>query len=451
MPALGAVFALLTATSLAAEAGQYRSAEDNVSAEAAAASRMAWASTSPGIDSRDHPGRPRRVPHLHPGPEWKGGDRDGDPKTMRALGELERTVRVRGGGQDGRQRPGRRAARLARQPHVAAPPAPGHRRQRAARALPDRGADVGPGARGQLGRARHHPPARLAALTAGLVVVVALALALLVAISAPFRGGFIVEGGPIDAVRDQHRCRRLPTVSLLVCILIVLVSVAVGITLMLLARRRAPDGSWFNDGDRASGVFGVLATGFAVLLGLVVVLAFTSFDESRSGAETEALVVSQQYETAQFMPEAYQAELSGQLVCYARYVVDQAWPRMEDGTQEDQVNPWAVEMFRTTKQIEPESNAEQAAYGKWIDQTSDRETGPQRPPARRRGRHPHVALDRPALQRRRHLLVHAPVRRQRRGRGSCRPRSWARWWRSWCRACCSSTSSTSRSTTASAA
>jgi hypothetical protein len=35
-------------------------------------------------------------------------------------------------------------------------------------------------------------------------------------------------------------------------------------------------------------VFGVLATGFAVLLGLVVVLAFTSYDESRTGAETEA-------------------------------------------------------------------------------------------------------------------------------------------------------------------
>ena len=45
---------------------------------------------------------------------------------------------------------------------------------------------------------------------------------------------------------------------------------------------------------RASGVFGVLATGFSIFAGFVVFLAFTSYDQSRSGAETEALVVVQQ-------------------------------------------------------------------------------------------------------------------------------------------------------------
>ena len=71
---------------------------------------------------------------------------------------------------------------------------------------------------------------------------------------------------------------------------------------MLLVRRRAPDGSYFNDGDRAAGVFGVLATGFAVLLGFVVFLAFTSYDAARAGAEDEALIVAQQVETAQLLP-----------------------------------------------------------------------------------------------------------------------------------------------------
>ena len=69
-------------------------------------------------------------------------------------------------------------------------------------------------------------------------------------------------------------------------------------------RRRAPEGSYFNDGDRAAGVFGVLATGFAVLLGLVVVLAFTSYDDARTGAATEALTVAQQYEVAHLLPPA---------------------------------------------------------------------------------------------------------------------------------------------------
>ena len=45
----------------------------------------------------------------------------------------------------------------------------------------------------------------------------------------------------------------------------------------------------------------MLATGFSVLLGFVVFLAFESYDQSRAGAEQEALVVSQQVETAQFL------------------------------------------------------------------------------------------------------------------------------------------------------
>ena len=56
--------------------------------------------------------------------------------------------------------------------------------------------------------------------------------------------------------------------------LIIVVVTALAVTAMLLARRRAPEGSHFQDGDRAAGVFGVLATGFAVLLGFVVFLAF---------------------------------------------------------------------------------------------------------------------------------------------------------------------------------
>jgi len=163
-------------------------------------------------------------------------------------------------------------------------------------------------------------------------------------------------------------------VNLFVALLIVLVGVSIGVTAILLVRRKAPVGSFFSDGDRASGVFGVLATGFAVLLGLVIVLAFTSFDESRAGAETEALLVNQQYETAQFMPEAQRDELSGELVCYARSVVYQEWPRMDDGTQGNEINPWGVELFKTAKQIDPEAPTEQAAFGKWLDQTSDRES-----------------------------------------------------------------------------
>src|SRR3954466_10522306 len=111
----------------------------------------------------------------------------------------------------------------------------------------------------------------------------------------------------------------------------IIVGLAVAaIAAMLTVRRRAPDGSYFNDGDRAAGVFGVLATGFAVLLGLVVVLAFTSYDDARTGAATEALTVAQQYEVAHLLPPAQGRRLAAELICYGRSVVHQEWPRMRD-------------------------------------------------------------------------------------------------------------------------
>jgi len=63
-------------------------------------------------------------------------------------------------------------------------------------------------------------------------------------------------------------------VNLLWGLLFVVTVTAATVTGMLLVRRKAPVGGYFSDGDRAAGVFGVLATGFSVLLGLFILLAF---------------------------------------------------------------------------------------------------------------------------------------------------------------------------------
>lgn len=165
--------------------------------------------------------------------------------------------------------------------------------------------------------------------------------------------------------------------SILISALIVVLAVTITVTAMLLVRRRAPEGSYFTDGDRASGVFGVIATGFSVLLGFIIFLAFTSYDASRAGAEEEARVVAQQVETAQYFDRGTAAELTGQLVCYARWVAGPEWDQMEDGSLGEGVNPWGVALFRTSRSIDPQSSVEEAAFAKWLDQTSDREVARQ--------------------------------------------------------------------------
>jgi hypothetical protein len=122
-------------------------------------------------------------------------------------------------------------------------------------------------------------------------------------------------------------------------------------------------------------VFGVLAGGFAIFAGFIIFLAFTTYDQSRSGGEAEALTVIQQFETAELLPPAVRDRMTGEIVCYGRSVVHQEWPQMEDGKGGDTINPWAIALFLTLKTAKPVSATEQAAYSKWLDQTSDREAG----------------------------------------------------------------------------
>ena len=159
--------------------------------------------------------------------------------------------------------------------------------------------------------------------------------------------------------------------------LIVAVVSAVAVAAMLLVRRHAPEGGFYSDSDRASGVFGVLATGFAVLLGFLIFLAFESYDASRAGAELEALTVAQQVQTAQRLPADVGPELTGELVCYARWVVDEEWDQMEQDTLDAQINPWAIGMFRALQDVELDNAVHETNYAKWIDQTEAREAARQ--------------------------------------------------------------------------
>ena len=156
-------------------------------------------------------------------------------------------------------------------------------------------------------------------------------------------------------------------------IVVVLAAAAAMIGAMLLIRRRAPDGGYFNDGDRAAGVFGVLATGFALLLGFVIFLAFTKYDGSRSGAEAEALAVVQLFETSQLMPPDSRPVLAGEVECYGRSVVNIEWPAMESGKGATAINPWGIAMLRTIQGIDPQTASEQSAFDSWLGQTNMRE------------------------------------------------------------------------------
>lgn len=155
-------------------------------------------------------------------------------------------------------------------------------------------------------------------------------------------------------------------------VLIVIGTSAASVVALLLVRRWSPTGGHFGDTGRAVGVFTILATSFAVLFAFVVFFAFGTYDRSGTSAEVEAQVTTQQFETAQLLPQKDGPILSAQLRCYARSVVDQEWPAMADGKVLG-LNEWDTDLLLSIEKVRPTTPDEQAAYAKWLDQRSERE------------------------------------------------------------------------------
>ena len=202
MPALGAVFALLMALTLASEAGLLASAQGIVGNEAADASRLAWAATSAGVNSA--PIQSALLGYLQAtrANEWHGNNAaDGDdPATAHALANLEDAVRT----QAARSALGTptssellssldvltndRRARLAAASHVLPVLYVVVLALSAAALLANASALTVRSGR------------RATVLVGGLVVVIGLSMALLFALGTPWRGSITVSGQPIDAV-----------------------------------------------------------------------------------------------------------------------------------------------------------------------------------------------------------------------------------------------------------
>jgi hypothetical protein len=202
MPALGATFAVLMALTLSSEAGYLRSAQDIVSTEAAAAARLAWASTSPGVDTVPIQASLTAYLRSTRAREWHGtnateGD---DPTTAVLLARLERVVRAEaarpalGTATSSELLASLDALTSERRARIAA----------ASRTLPPLiivtliASGVALIING--GALVFRSSLRTSVLVIGLAVVVALSLALLFAITGPWEGPLIVSGRPLDTV-----------------------------------------------------------------------------------------------------------------------------------------------------------------------------------------------------------------------------------------------------------
>src|SRR3954453_12631856 len=163
--------------------------------------------------------------------------------------------------------------------------------------------------------------------------------------------------------------------ALWVAILILVIVDAAAAAAMLRIRRRAPDGSYFRDSQRAAGAFAVSGTIFAVLVGFVFLLGFQSYQSARTNSQDEALAALDLYNTAEHFGEPAQGALEADVVCYARAVVSSEWPAMADERSSPLVEGWLFQLDTRFADLNPRGAGESDAAQNWFDQSNALERG----------------------------------------------------------------------------
>jgi hypothetical protein len=163
--------------------------------------------------------------------------------------------------------------------------------------------------------------------------------------------------------------------NLIIAALIVFVCVGIAIGAMLTVRRTAPDGVFVMDADRASAIFGFLATALSILLAFVIFLALETYSGAKADALEEADAVLEQFEIANLFAPADRTNVQGQLMCYARGVINDEWPLMAKGQRSSVVDGWIHSIETTVDKATVESPKQETGLDKFFDETLERDKG----------------------------------------------------------------------------
>jgi protein-S-isoprenylcysteine O-methyltransferase Ste14 len=160
--------------------------------------------------------------------------------------------------------------------------------------------------------------------------------------------------------------------ALSVAIFIIVVASVIGVVAILLLRRVAPDGSFFDNHDRAAGMFGVLGTVFAILIGFIILFAFDSHSTARNAASTEASTVLDAFETAELFGPPGQ-DLQADLICYSRAVIHDGWKQMQDANPSVIVEDWNRRLDITTNALPTNTNKQDDGFQQLLDARGKRD------------------------------------------------------------------------------
>ncbi len=147
------------------------------------------------------------------------------------------------------------------------------------------------------------------------------------------------------------------------------------LALILTRRWRQERPRRYHKSPIAGDVFGVIGTGFAVILAFVIFTAFGSYSTARDDAGVESVATRQMYSLARFFPEQPRDTLEGGLICYARAVVNDEWPAMATGQSSPLVDRWVDKLDDDMVALPVATNKEIEVFNTWFSRAAERQEG----------------------------------------------------------------------------
>ena len=143
---------------------------------------------------------------------------------------------------------------------------------------------------------------------------------------------------------------------------VVVAIVALVLFLVWLVRRLVPEVAEGFDAEVASQMLGVVAALFGLLLAFIIVIAYQNYGDTQSSVSDEADALAAIVRDSGTFPPPNREDVRRAVGAYVRTVVDEEWPRMQDG--EDSPRAWAgVDgIFTALQAVEPTSARVEAFY-----------------------------------------------------------------------------------------
>jgi hypothetical protein len=154
-------------------------------------------------------------------------------------------------------------------------------------------------------------------------------------------------------------------------ILTVFLPVLVAVVGLVVVQRLVPPERRVEHNNVAGFIYAVLGVAYAVLLAFMLIAVWQDYKTAQTNVESEAHELAGVYFLASQLPEPERTRIQDLARTYARVVVEQEWPMMEQG----QTSPRADSLLRQLRlellKFDPHTKGEQVLYERGLTQLHD--------------------------------------------------------------------------------